>query len=694
MDGWDDYVTFPAPEPSATDPNPPVCGGGLPANAIVVDEQPTDLNLAGCPNPPAQWANQGTFSVQFGTSIPDGAPLGEIDFHQLGAGFGGHLWFTHTYQPGDLQDDVLGTWTPAPSVLTRGLYKIEVFVPDAAAGADQAPYTVYTGAGGSVTATLSQAAYGNEWVSIGDYALQPGASVQLDNRTADGDGVTDIAYNAVAFVPEGPGTYVSMGDSYSSGQGAGDYDPATNIATDSCHRSAHSFALQFAAGPPVAYPPGSIVNAACSGATITDLTTTGQYGEPAQVSQIPSTASLVTLAIGGNDAGFASVLARCVLLLSCEDYYTQNDSNNLDVTIDDLATPLKSLYEAVRAQAPGARVVVLTYPQILSPPDPVSGCAGELGMASSDISWLIEETNHLDDVIADAAAAAGVEVLDERDAFVGHEICSATPWVNGLQIFSDYSDSFHPNTAGYAQEAADLAAYLAQNPAVPAAAGTGAATVAAVSARAATAAATPAWTWQKPLAVPSKVQATSELTRLSRPGNVVTYMEQPGYYRADWTTHISRFSHTSCKVNYNVQQRDGSYVTLGPGNCAPDFGIWQDPYNGLTYGWDEIQVDHVVPQRNAYDMGAYLWADATGAFDRKRWLDFANDEYGLELLTVSNPSNNEKSDLPVDQWLPQGNPDFVCDYVKMWIDVKYHYNLTITSTERATLRQELTYCTS
>jgi lysophospholipase L1-like esterase len=261
-----------------------------------------------------------------------------------------------------------------------------VFVPDTAAGADQAPYTVFPGNGRSVSTTLSQASYGSQWVSIGDYPLQPGASVQLDNRTADGDGTTDIAYNAVAFVPEGPGTYVSMGDSYSSGQGVGAYDPATNNAANSCHRSANSFGRQFAAGPPAAYPPGDVVDAACSGATITSLTATGQYGEPAQISQIPATASLVTLTIGGNDAGFAAVLARCVLLLSCEDYYTQNDANNLDAAIDNLAAPLASAYQAVRANAPGARVVVLTYPQILSPPGPVSGCSGELGMASGDIS--------------------------------------------------------------------------------------------------------------------------------------------------------------------------------------------------------------------------------------------------------------------------------------------------------------------
>lgn len=145
-------------------------------------------------------------------------------------------------------------------------------------------------------------------------------------------------------------------------------------------------------------------------------------------------------------------------------------------------------------------------------------------------------------------------------------------------------------------------------------------------------------------------------------------------------------------MNYNVQQRDAISIFLGPDNCAPDYGIWQDPYYGNTFGWDQVQVDHVVPQRNAYDMGAYLWSTATGAFDAKRWRDFANDEYGLELLTISSLANGEKLDLPVDRWLPWGNPDFICDYVKMWIDVKYHYNLTITSTEQNTLTNQLADC--
>lgn len=66
----------------------------------------------------------------------------------------------------------------------------------------------------------------------------------------------------------------------------------------------------------------------------------------------------------------------------------------------------------------------------------------------------------LDDVIEAAARDAGVQFLDERYAFTGHELCSATPWVNSLLSapITDISKAFHPTAAGYAQIASDLKA--------------------------------------------------------------------------------------------------------------------------------------------------------------------------------------------------------------------------------------------
>jgi hypothetical protein len=186
-----------AAEPSApADPHPPVCSSTLPGNAIIVNDQPGDVNLAGCGS--SNWHNAGSFQASFGTDA-SGDPIGVIDWHQLGAGFGGHFWFSHTRQAGE-PNTVTGTWTP--SSLTEGTYNVKVFVPDTGAGAVEATYTINPGNGhASVQRTIDQSTTSNAWVGLGDFTLYPGASVVLSSVTGDGNDATDIAFSATAFVP-------------------------------------------------------------------------------------------------------------------------------------------------------------------------------------------------------------------------------------------------------------------------------------------------------------------------------------------------------------------------------------------------------------------------------------------------------------------------------------------------------------
>jgi len=90
--------------------------------------------------------------------------------------------------------------------------------------------------------------------------------------------------------------YAALGDSYSSGVGAGDYSGG------SCDRSAHAYAQQWAD----THAPSSFSFLACSGATTTDVIN-------GQVSALSLATTLVSITIGGNDAGFSSVMQTCVL---------------------------------------------------------------------------------------------------------------------------------------------------------------------------------------------------------------------------------------------------------------------------------------------------------------------------------------------------------------------------------------------
>src|SRR5438132_460603 len=81
--------------------------------------------------------------------------------------------------------------------------------------------------------------------------------------------------------------------------------------TDGCHRSTKSYARLLAGF--VAARQAQYV--ACSGAIVANLYL-GQNGEPAQLGSLSSDTDLVTLTIGGNDAGFPDVLTHCVRLLN------------------------------------------------------------------------------------------------------------------------------------------------------------------------------------------------------------------------------------------------------------------------------------------------------------------------------------------------------------------------------------------
>jgi hypothetical protein len=201
-----------ASEPSAPDPAPPVCDlntsqvprSTAAGSTIVVTEESgsadpsgSDINVVGCTGT-RNWTAAGSFSAAYATDS-QGDPLGQVDFHQIGAGFGGHMYFTHTVPPAAAAtNQVIGTWRPGIS--GTGFYQIKVFVPDEAAVADPAVYTVTT-SNGTTGITINQNDYGNQWVSLGDFFLGSNAAVSLTNVTANGNDTSDLAFAAMAFIP-------------------------------------------------------------------------------------------------------------------------------------------------------------------------------------------------------------------------------------------------------------------------------------------------------------------------------------------------------------------------------------------------------------------------------------------------------------------------------------------------------------
>ncbi|TDC61045.1 SGNH/GDSL hydrolase family protein [Actinomadura sp. GC306] len=218
--------------------------------------------------------------------------------------------------------------------------------------------------------------------------------------------------------------YVALGDSYSSGTGAGNY------ASDSgsCLRSANAYPNLWAA----ANTTESYKFAACSGAT-TSTVSSGQLGS------LSSSTTLVSITVGGNDAGFSDVMQTCVLqsTSSCQNRVAQAESYMRDT----LPGRLDSLYAQIRSRAPSARVVVLGYPRLYTI---VDWC---VGLTNAKRNALNSAADTLAGVTRQAVSRAGFTWSDVRDEFAGHELCSGDDWLNAVTL--PIESSYHPTARGH-----------------------------------------------------------------------------------------------------------------------------------------------------------------------------------------------------------------------------------------------------
>ncbi len=185
-------------EPADPDPHPADCNSSLPSKAVIVDDEPADYNVVGCNRSTENWSSKGTFTLTQGANSA-GVPISLVDTHQLGAGFGGHLWFTHNIVSTDTEHLVTGTWGVS---LPSGAYHVLVHIPDTGGTTTSADYQVRTSSGTIYSAVVDQYQQQNQWIGIGYYGLGSNAQVTLNNVTQDrGVEAHDVAYDAVAFVP-------------------------------------------------------------------------------------------------------------------------------------------------------------------------------------------------------------------------------------------------------------------------------------------------------------------------------------------------------------------------------------------------------------------------------------------------------------------------------------------------------------
>lgn len=117
--------------------------------------------------------------------------------------------------------------------------------------------------------------------------------------------------------------------------------------------------------------------------------------------------------------------------------------------------------------------------------------------------------------------------------------------------------------------------------------------------------------------------------------------------------------------------------------CRIDSSTWHDPYSDEYFHQaSDLQIDHVVPLKNAYQSGAWSWSPEK----RCNYSNFL--AYPEHLLAVQKHANLSKGERGPDVYLPL-NESFQCQYLAIWLTIKAIWSLKIATTEANAIRDYL-----
>ncbi len=257
------------------------------------------------------------------------------------------------------------------------------------------------------------------------------------------------------------GRVVVMGDSYSAGEGAGDYVKGTDVASNRCHQSTKTHTLP-------QFPEDRRTLIACSGAVIEDMwsgqnapNSTVEENQPqiAQLRHLAKKPDAVVLTLGGNDVGFASIVEACVKPGECGtpefrerafEQISQLNDPSQPGQLGRLSRVYQSIYsiinddESLKQRQKAAPVLVLAYPAVL-PRDVRGNCSGFSQTEITLANQIVERLNAAISAAVTQAAKGGRHIyfVDQTANAVqpNHTSCDPEPYIRGVTVVSGASTS-------------------------------------------------------------------------------------------------------------------------------------------------------------------------------------------------------------------------------------------------------------
>lgn len=160
--------------------------------------------------------------------------------------------------------------------------------------------------------------------------------------------------------------------------------------------------------------------------------------------------------------------------------------------------------------------------------------------------------------------------------------------------------------------------------------------------------------------------------------------ERGAGYDRDLFPHWEDLDRDGCDTRQEVLIRDSlSPAQIDPYRCRVVEGDWFSTYDGQSTSLpSDIDIDHVVALKEAWDSGAWDWSVSARTL-------FANDLTDRRtLIAVSDNSNQSKSDKDPSNWMPSRVDDW-CRYLGDWVAVKVRWNLSMDQSEYGRIKNLL-----
>lgn len=301
----------------------------------------------------------------------------------------------------------------------------------------------------------------------------PALTVLADGPTARATTVVTPTYEE----------YVALGDSWSADVVFFDKDglPDSRYVPVDCAQSHSNYPKLVAKQLGVR----TFRDATCGSATTDHFTQPQELPlggvNPPQFNRLTRTTDLVTVGIGGNDAGVAAGALSCISALpigipaprlplpdvlplvdiaqlplgACKERFTAGGTDRLAQAVARSEIKVVRALQEIRRRSPKARILLVNYLDAI----PAKGCWPIVPITNPDMAYLHGVFVELNAMLARAARRGGAELVDTHPLSTGHHVCTGprTRYVEGLGVLSvnDLAVAVpaHPNAAGARSQA-------------------------------------------------------------------------------------------------------------------------------------------------------------------------------------------------------------------------------------------------